>query len=322
MQSRVESIPFGGDYHYVLQTLHGLCSDNGIQWFNAIHAKQVIHAVQGLYRYPIWENTQKTENKLEKTQMFSAFFPYGDADKEKSTMAKPSINDILRRADFTEPHENAGTAEKGNIDKGGHFYHVITQSWGKEKIFSREVAVYRHDLLCKLCAEKGVTILFSVTMPNHTHEVLITPSWSILPEIIKSLNTNVSRKIRKKAREEGKPVDKRPLFKKCPTYAIVSDIVYLFYLGKYIFDNPQYLEEEGRFVPYSCFWMLNKGYFKEPYDGNAYRQLFGMTSKEVHEIYSKMTAKEVMKYTKDRFNDWTKEDNERVFRNKRTNGYR
>ena len=32
MQSRVESIPFGGDYQYVLQTLHGLCSDNGIQW--------------------------------------------------------------------------------------------------------------------------------------------------------------------------------------------------------------------------------------------------------------------------------------------------
>lgn len=261
-------------------------------------------------------NTQKTEKTWKKPAIFSTLFSYRGALGE-TKMTKPKISELLKKADFTESHENAGTVEKGNIDRTGHFYHVITQSWGKDRIFSREIAAYRHDLLCKLCAERGVTILFSVTMPNHTHEVFMTPDWKILPDILKNLNMNVSKRIREKARAEGRSFDGKRLFNYCPTYAIVQDIIYLFYLGKYIFDNPHHLEEEGKFVPYSCFWMFSKGYFKEPYDGNIYLQLFGMTGKELYDVYSKMSAKEVMKFAKERFKDWTPEDNARLFRNEK-----
>lgn len=260
-------------------------------------------------------NTQKTCGFSERTQIFSALFSYRGVFKENTDMIKPSINDLLKRDDFTELHENSGNADRGNIDKSGHCYHVITRAWGKENIFTREIAQYRHDLLRSLCSAKGVVILFSVTMPNHSHDVLLTPDWSVLPEILCNLNMNVSKKVREKRREDGKEREGKPVFRSCPSYAIVNDMVYLFYLGKYIFDNPEQLAEEKRFVPYSCFWMFKKGYFKEPYDPNMYVRLFGMTAMELYEIYSTMSAREVRKFAKERFKDWTEDDNKRIFHN-------
>ena len=52
--------------------------------------------------------------------------------KENTDMIKPSINDLLKRDDFTELHENSGNADRGNIDKSGHCYHVITRAWGRQ----------------------------------------------------------------------------------------------------------------------------------------------------------------------------------------------
>lgn len=126
-----------------------------------------------------------------------------------------------------------GRASSRNIDKTGLFYHVITKSQNGENIFlAKGCGEYRHRLLCRLCEERGITILFSVTMPNHTHDVLLTPDWKAISEVYKILGTNISKFIRK-SNAEKYPKRER-ILRRDPVYIAIRDIVHLFVLGKYI----------------------------------------------------------------------------------------
>lgn len=248
-------------------------------------------------------------------------------------MQKLSFVELVANNSREEDSPKPKASSKRAIEKDGHCYHVITQSWCKEKIFSVEAATYRHNLLCRLCLQEGIVILFSVAMPTHTHEVFLTPDWAVLSKVIRILNVQVSRFIRneliektiRRAKEEGKRVNeeflrekerRHRIFDNRPTYIAVRDIVYLMFLGKYIFENPVYLRAEGKTVPFSCFWMLEKNYFKAPYDEKIYLKLFGLTAPELFQLYSTKDKKEVKLFAQERFKDWTKEDNERLFSNK------
>ena len=223
-----------------------------------------------------------------------------------------SISSFLRDEQYFAGAPRAGTSGNGRIDKTGTCYHVMTRSWSKENVFYIDVASYRHNLMCNLCAKMGIVIFFSCTNPNHAHEVFLTPDWNTLSEMIRILNTNVSKYIHKIYRNKVR--NGKRLFEDT-AYCAVKDIVYLFFLGKYIHDNPLYLKEAGRKIPHTCFWMFESERLKEPYRENAYTNLFGMTYTELYEIYKSHTKKEVMEYAKNRFRNWTEEMNRRIFSN-------
>ena len=222
-----------------------------------------------------------------------------------------TIEDLLPKKQSFPGDDRIGTSTAQNIDKGGHFYHVITQSWTGETIFYSDVAAYRHKLLCNLCLRHNVVIVFSVTMPNHTHEVFISPSWKVLSDIFRTLNTNVSRYIRRNYVNKAR--NGRRIFNRCPCYIRILDIMHLFYLGKYIYDNPQYLKKDDKPIPYSCFWMFEKGYLKEPYREEVYLKLFGLSYQDLFQIYSTMSAQEVKAFAKDHFRNLETARNEALF---------
>ena len=221
----------------------------------------------------------------------------------------PKINDLLRD---TQKNVKAGTALRGTIDKNGYFYHVITQAWSKDALFSYDVAVYRDNLLGKLCVDNNITILFSVCMPNHTHEVFLTPDWATLSSMLKTLNRNVSRFIHRHHPERTR--NGKRVFDYGPAYIPVKDIRYLFYLGKYIYDNPRHLELAGRRAPSSCYWMFERDHFTAGFDSRIYQTLFGLSPTEMFELYKSKTKEEIMSYAENRFLDWTEEDNASLFR--------
>ena len=207
--------------------------------------------------------------------------------------------------------EPVGTARKGNIMKNGLFYHVITTSWRKRRLYDTELASYRKDLLHELCIRCGITILFSVTMPTHTHDVFITPDWETLSHVITILNSNVAKHVRRYMPDRVK--GRKLVFSEDPAYVMVSDMPHLFYLGKYTYGNYLYLRSEGKPVPDSCFWMFEKGYFAEPYNGKLYPRLFGMDAPDLLEFYKAHTESEIMTYARDAFMDWTDADNASLF---------
>lgn len=216
----------------------------------------------------------------------------------------------LRRPQDSDFGGNRGSSARGDIEKNGYFYHVVSQSWRKETIFYPDIARYRHDLLCKTCAENGVTVLFSVTMPNHTHDVLMGPSWDVISKVMKVVNSHVSYYIRKKYPE------KKKVFRKYPVYVIIRDIKILFYLGKYAYDNPSVLTESDKGAPHSCFKAFETGKLQEPaYDRSIYQKLFGLTVQELVNLYKTMTKEQIMAYAEERFSDWTEEQNRQLFIN-------
>ena len=214
--------------------------------------------------------------------------------------------------DYVNNPEKVWEVSARRIDKNGQVYHVFQRGKNRERIFSSEVAKFRNNMLCKLCSDYGVVILFSVIMPNNTHDVLAADSWEKISKVMKILNTKVSQYARKCQPEKYKGYD--TIFDSRPTYKPVKDRVYLFYLGKYLYENPTFLVQEGKFVPYSCFWMFEKGYFVEPYRKELYMDLFGMTPKEIFDVYSTMTKEEVLGFAFDRFSDWSQERNDSVFK--------
>ena len=221
----------------------------------------------------------------------------------------------LRKEDLIperfDGERKVGMASRRNIEKNGLFYHVITTSWRKKRLFDKDLAKYRQDLLCELCSEKGITILFSATLPTHTHEVFITPSWELLSRVIKTLNSNVAKYTRRHLKDKIEKTDR--VFSDDPVYVMVDSIDYLMFLGMYIFGNQQRLRDEGKSVPDSCFWMFEKGYFPEPYNAEIYKKLFGMSYAELLQLYKTKTAKEVWLLSKQCFSHWTTEDNRRLF---------
>ena len=221
------------------------------------------------------------------------------------------IESLLKEPKDPFVYAKIGRASSRNIDKSGRFYHVITKTNDGSAIFHQESGNYRHSLLCKLCEERRITVIFSVTMPNHTHDVLLCQNWDLLADVYRILNMNLTKFIRKQNPKKFKNGVR--ILRRYPTYIAVKNIVALFYLGKYVYDNPEYLRKEGKYIPNSCFWMFEKEYFPEAYDSTIYKKLFGLSPKELMEIYSKMTAEQVMVYAKKRFADWTEAQNKAVF---------
>ena len=229
-------------------------------------------------------------------------------------MADFEIESLLRKTDDGSVAGRIGRASAGNIDKTGHFYHVITKSFDGGPVFQQDIGEYRHTLLCSLCEQRGITILFSVTMPNHTHEVLLVPDWNLLMNAYMVLDRTIVRMIR--LRNPKKYRSGVRVLRRYPVYVALKDIVTLFYEGKYVYDNPAHLRREGKYVPYSCFWMFEKNYFPSPYDESVYRKLFGMSAKDLYGIYTTMTAPQVLEYARHRFSNWTPEKNDALFSSK------
>lgn len=73
------------------------------------------------------------------------------------------------------------------------------------------------------------------------------------------------------------------------------------------------MKADGRYVPHSCFWMFERNYFPSPYDETIYSKLFGLTPRELLDIYSTKTAKEVMGYANRLSATWTVEATKAVF---------
>ena len=225
-----------------------------------------------------------------------------------------NLSDLINRE---ERFPEGDSSNSGKSDRTGICYHVITQSWAKETIFYNDVAQYRHNLLCQMCSDRNIIIVFAATNPNHTHEVFLVPDWQTLASMMRVLDTNVSKFIRRQY--PNKVRNGKKLFREEIAYYCVRDIQYLFYLGKYIHDNPLYLKEAGKPIPFTCFWMFENGYLKEPYREDVYKGLFGMSYRDVYQVYSTMTKKEVKQYAQERFKGWTKEMNERFFSKPKVN---
>lgn len=225
-------------------------------------------------------------------------------------MKNLSVNQLLREKPVYE-QSNVGTASRGNIRKDGRFYHVITTSWRKRWLYDSELALYRKDLLNEECIKHGVTILFSVTMPTHTHDVFITPDWETIAEVIRIVNSSVSKYVRRHMPERMK--NRSKVLSEHPAYVIINDIVQLFVTGKYLYKNYSYLKDENKAVPDSCFWMFEKNYFSDPYNGKLYKQLFGMEPKNLLDFYANHSDAEIKMFCDTAFSEWTEEDNKRLF---------
>lgn len=198
------------------------------------------------------------------------------------------------------------------VDKNGRFYHVTQRAANREFIFDKELGQYRHNLLCRICSRLNVKIVFSVTMSNHTHDVLIAKKWKDIAQALRLVNTSVSRKLKRKY--PNKYRNGRKVFESRPHYRVIKNIVDLTTVGKYDYDNVKNVQDKGEFVPYSCFWMFEKGLATKPYDKNIYPRLFGITEKELCEFYRDNDSKAVYKAAREMFRDWTKKDNDNLFK--------
>ena len=223
-----------------------------------------------------------------------------------------TYKDLLTQPKHDMLQKKIGKASSRNIDKTGVFYHVITKSSNGDGIFmTKGAGEYRHTLLCRLCEERGITILFSVTMPTHTHDVFLTPDWKLMCEVLAILDTNVSKFIRKNNPQRYTKGTK-PL-RRHPVYIVVRDILYLMVLGKYIYENMAGIRKENRFVPHECFWMFRSGRLPDGYDEKLYPVLFGMSMQELFELYSNKTKQEVYDYACKVASGWSKKKTEAIF---------
>ncbi len=226
-------------------------------------------------------------------------------------MVNLSYNQLLNVDRDPQFEPRIGRGSKGNIDKTACFYHVITKSFNGGTIFSREAASYRHNLLCHQCEKKGIKILFSVTMPNHTHDVFLVPDWNDLVDVLRTVNKNVSEQLRIKDPKRFKK-DVR-VFRRYPVYVPIRGIVQLFCVGKYLYDNPAYMKNGIKSAPDACFWMFESDYFVAGYDRKLYTTLFGLAPNEILEIYRDYSSKQVARFACERFSNWTEEDIKAVF---------
>lgn len=225
-------------------------------------------------------------------------------------MIKYQLNDLKKKndaADFIR-----GTSKNGKIEKNGHFYHVISRSWNGETIFYPEIGQYRNRLLCKLCEERNITIIFSVAMPNHTHDVFLTEQWKDLSIVMRILNTHLSHYIRERSKKNYQPNWK--IFDPNILYIAIRNISSLFYVGKYIHDNPSGLVESNRKIPFTCFWLIRNGHLPSVgYDKALYEKLFNMTAEEVCDFYETHTKQEVSNYSMLIEKEWSSMEMSKLF---------
>lgn len=211
--------------------------------------------------------------------------------------------------------QNSGACELPSLrilDKNGHFYHVVQRASNHDNIFYTELARYRHNLLCRLCAMHNVTIIASVVMNNHTHDILMADALKDISTSIRLVNTEVAHYVRKKSTK--KYTNGRRVFETFPFYRAIHDIVDLMTTIKYTFDNMKLIEDKGGIVPFSCFWNMSKGYLSRPYNKNLYSMLFSMTEIELYNFLNEHDMQQVVQISRERFQHWTAQDNAAVFK--------
>ena len=176
-------------------------------------------------------------------------------------------------------------------------------------LFNNDIARYRNHLMCELCIRYEITVLYSVVMPTHTHDVLYSKNWRNISDMYRVLNSSLVRYVSHRyPQRKG-----LRLFCERPQYTVIREMLHLFFLGKYVEDNASSREGEGKGVPYSCFWMFENGHFQPPYNKDIYETLFGIPFKELYEFYKAHSKKEVWLEAQRRFGDWTPEMNSKVF---------
>ena len=194
--------------------------------------------------------------------------------------------DILLDTDFCSSY----TTNSKKLDRTGRFYHVTQQCYSFGNTFSLNSAKYRTHLLHEICRKNKVIVLCSIVMPTHTHDVFYSSEFSNIQHTVQAVNTAVSKYISK----ERNYSKKEPVFADLPSYERISDKSHLFYLFKYLYENPQYLKKEGKHVPYSCFDQWEKNYFK-PYKTEAYKLLFNKELSEIVQMCMNMSKEEFFK---------------------------
>lgn len=198
------------------------------------------------------------------------------------------------------------------IDKNGRFYHVVQRASNRDYIYDNEIAKYRANLLARICSMYNVTILFSVVMSTHTHDILIAERWELIAQVIKEVNSAVARRIRKK--DSNRYTNGRRIFEETPYYRAIHDIVALMVVSKYVYDNAKDVEDTGKYVPYSCFWLMRNDRLPKFYKKELYTILFGMTEIELCAFFDAHTITEVREIATKRFKAWTKLDNDSFFK--------
>lgn len=202
--------------------------------------------------------------------------------------------------------------ERHITDKNGRFYHISQRASNRDNIFDLEIAKYRENALCRLCAMHEVVIIFSVVMSNHTHDVLMGENIDKISNVIRLVNSAVSRRLRR--RSTHKFTNGRKVFETDPYYRAIHDIVSLMVTGKYTYDNVMSVKLNNGFVPYSCFSFLEKGIVIKPYNKDLYPMLFGMSEKELCEIYRVNDIHAVREIALELYKNWTVEDNDKIFK--------
>ena len=202
--------------------------------------------------------------------------------------------------------------EVRRTDKNGRFYHIIQRASSRDNIYDAEIAKYRENTLCRLCAMHNVVIIFSVVMTNHTHDVLMGENLDSISNVIRLVNSAVSRRLRK--RSPQRYTNGRKVFESDPYYRAIHDIVSLTIVGKYTYDNVMDIKLKNGFVPYSCFSFLEKGTVIKPYNKNLYPSLFGMSEQELCNLYKANDMHAVRQIALNLYKNWTLEDNDRIFK--------
>lgn len=125
------------------------------------------------------------------------------------------------------------------IDRSGHFYHVTQQGYSFGNTFSLNSAKYRMHMLDELCRRNKVLPLCNIVMPTHTHDIFYSEDFRNIQKTLQTLNTAVSNFIT--AEKETVRKYKEPVFSNHPSYEVIKEKEHLFYLFKYLYENPQYL---------------------------------------------------------------------------------
>ena len=196
------------------------------------------------------------------------------------------------------------------LDKNGHFYHAVQRAANRDFIFDFELGQYRHNLLCRLCGIHDVSIIASVVMNNHTHDLLMADTWENIHNVMRLMNTSVAHSVRKRSK---KFTNGHRVFESTPYYRAIRSIEDLMVTIKYIFDNMRQVEVNGGAIPFSCFWSMARGYLPKSYGKSIYLALFGMTEIELFNFLNENSMQDVVRLAHERFQSWTPQDNANTF---------
>lgn len=198
---------------------------------------------------------------------------------------------------FQEDDSRCYTARSQLVDKTGNFYHVTQPTYNRNNYFNNTTAKYRDRLLKSLCEKYNVIPLCNVIMPSHTHDLFFCKDFCDIEKLLKSLNTRVAKFIKQERIRDGKNITER-IFDTSPAYKRIDNLGYLFFLFKYFYDNPQYLRKNNQFVPYSCFDMWEKGYYKH-YQEKLYEKLFSKSLEDICKLCKQLDKKDFHKVASD-----------------------